>query len=130
MKNEKVVPLKEEDYYDCHNMHQWDSLKVHNALLGSWIWDSTKCPTFGTKSMDENNYKLVFIGDSKLNVYKNSVLETEAWWSVKGTNNSFTIQTEPSIEKAFGIIFFCENKLVFVNSWVDGCDFFFKKLTN
>ena len=85
---------------------------------------------FGEKSIDENKYKFIFSGDSKLSVYKNSTLETEASWTVNGTENSFAIRTEPSVEKVYGAIFFCNNKLVLVNSWVDGCDFFFIKISN
>ncbi len=130
IKNEKFVPLIETNFYECNDKQQWDSVKVYNTLLGKWKWDSTKCLMSGENSLKENNYQLVFIGNSKLELYKNNILETEAVWSISGANNEFVLNTKPFIEKAYGRIFFCENKLALVNSWVDGCDFFYLKESN
>ncbi len=124
IKNEKVVPLIETDFYECHDNQQWDSAKVHNVLIGRRVWGSVKCPVSGGNSWKENNYQLVFMGNSKLNVYKNNTLEEEAVWSIKGADNRFYLNTSPFVENAYGIVFLCENKLALVNSWVDGCDFF------
>ncbi|NJO88938.1 MAG: hypothetical protein HC831_08265 [Chloroflexia bacterium] len=99
-------------------------------MIGSWIWDSTQCPMSGENSLKDNNYQLVFMGNSKLKVYKNNTFEKEAVWSINGTNNSFALNTEPIVEKVYGSVFLCKNKLALVNSWLDGCDFFFVKESN
>jgi hypothetical protein len=130
IKNKNFVPLIKTDFYECHDNQQWDSVKVCSALIGSWMWDSTKCPMSGENSLKENNYQMVFMGNSKLKVYKNNILETEAIWSIQGTNNKYALDTEPFVEKAYGSVFLCKNKLALVNSWVDGCDFFFEKESN
>ena len=130
MENKNVVPLIKTDYYACHNKTQWNVGKIHDALLGSWLWDSTKCSMSGKSSLSNANYKLIFIGDSKLYVYKNNMLHTEASWSITGKDNSFILRTEPFVERAYGSVYFCGDKVEFQNSWVDGCDFFYKKESN
>jgi hypothetical protein len=127
MDSKNVVPLIEADYYECHNQEDWDSLSVCNLLTYSWLQNPVKYSMSGKKALSGGSYQLVFTGDFKLNVYKHQELYAKATWNIKGEGNSFTLTTEPFIERAYGTIFFCEDKMEFLNSWVDGCDFFLKK---
>lgn len=121
------MPFEETNFYKCYNIESWDSLKTANHLIGTWRWDSTKCPTLAFKRREAENYKLVFHPNSQLDIYKGNILHQKVSWYVEGENNTYNIHTKPQVDNVYGKIFTCNQNLVLYNSLLDGNDYYYTK---
>lgn len=130
IKSDEIAPYNEADLFDCYQQQSWDSTKVVQNLIGSWILESTKCPVIATKLKSNENYRLVFISDTRLEIYQSNTLIKTVNWFVNGHEGIYNINTEPSVDNVFGAVFICGEKMVFYNSWLDGCDYYYTRNNN
>jgi len=130
IKNDEIAPYNEADLFDCYQQQSWDSTRIVKSLLGQWRWDSIKCPVIVTKSKGEVDYRLNFVSDSKLEIYQSDILTKTVNWFINGHDGIYNIHTEPSVDKVFGAVFICGDQMVFYNSWLDGCDYYYTKFND
>lgn len=127
---EKKPPISQGDIWDCHHEMTWDSLNTKEALIGKWKWEHISC--FWNPE-DANNEEfqgmtIEFKSDNTLDVKENGqITQTSNWKIVNGDIDLFAIDVTPSVNQLYGRILFCEEKVKFNNSYIDGCDNYFRR---
>ncbi len=114
----------------CHRTTSWDSLTVHTKLLGKWEWEYIQCYW----NPEDGNYKdfqglsIEFKPDNTLEVKVNGqTTQTPKWEVVKLNDGNYSIHVNPVVLQLPGRILFCTERVLFNDSYVDGCDNYFKK---
>jgi len=114
----------------CYQTTTWDSLSIHTRLAGKWEWEYIRCYW----NPENGNYKdflgliIEFKQDNTLNVIKNGqTTQTSKWEVVKLNDGFFSLYTTPLVLQLPGKILFCNNRVLFFDSYVDGCDNYFKR---
>ncbi|SDM72341.1 hypothetical protein SAMN05421823_12114 [Catalinimonas alkaloidigena] len=119
-----------DELWACHQAHSWDALQTRHTLLGEWIWEQRRCVWHPKEANREafGGLHLVFKADSTLEVQENGqVLQVSRWQVVPGDAGLFALQVDPAIAQLSGRILFCEDRVVFQDSYRDGCDHYFKR---
>jgi hypothetical protein len=108
----------------------WDSLTTHNALIGEWEWEYISCywnPDGGNDS-DHKGLTIEFKSDQSLIVTeKGEVTQTSSWEVGDGDLDLYEIYVDPSVIQLHGRILICDEWLEFNDSYIDGCDNYFRK---
>lgn len=123
-------PITLGNMLECHRMSSWDSLTVQNKLLGKWEWEYIQCYW----SPERGNYKdfqglqVEFKSNNTLQVKVNGqTSQTSEWDVVKLNDGNYSIRVNPIVLQLPGRILFCDERVLFNDSYVDGCDNYFKK---
>lgn len=131
-----VAPVKAEppisfgDMLSCHRTNVWDSSSVHNKLIGKWKWEHIQC---FWKPEDANNedfkdLQVEFLSNNTLEVQQNGKpIQTSAWIVADLKDGFFKIDISPLEPLLLGRILFCDSLVLFYDSYVDGCDNYFKR---
>lgn len=114
--------------YDCHQKISWDSIKMNQALIGTWDWQLIGC-YFKTKIESCETYKgfsVEFKADHTLITRQDGIAtDTVSWQLVQNPYNSYTLELNPFVGQLKGIVYFCDDRVEFSDSYVDGCDNYF-----
>jgi len=116
--------------WDCHHETSWDSLKTNFTLIGEWEWEYIGCYWFPEGANDEEfkGLTIEFKSDNTLDVKENGqITQTSNWKVVDGDLDLFAIDVEPTVNQLYGRILFCDDRVEFNHSYIDGCDNYFKR---
>ena len=121
-------PICQGDMWECHHEMTWDSLKTRNTLIGEWEWEYIRC---FWNSVNDNEFKgmtIEFKPDGTLDVKENEqITQTSNWKVVEGDADLFAVDVGPSVNQLYGRILFCDERVEFNDSYIDGCDNYFKR---
>ena len=129
--NEAAAPPPAElNLWACHRTVTRDSVATESALLGEWDWEYISC-FWKTEKANGEDFKclsLEFKADHTLIVKESGkITQTSRWKIFRGDPDAFVIKTEPLVPQVVGRIMFCADVLEFNDSYVDGCDNYFRK---
>jgi len=124
-------PILQGEMWDCHHERTWDSLKTKNTLIGKWEWEYVGC-FWSPEDDNENEFKgltIEFKSDNTLDVKESgNIIQTSNWKVVSGDADLFALDVDPIVTQLYGRILFCGQRLEFNDSYIDGCDNYFKRI--
>jgi hypothetical protein len=123
-------PIDQGDMFDCHHKMAWDSLSTKETLIGEWEWEYVACFWNAEDANGDafDGMTIEFKQDNTLDVKENGqITQTSNWKVVNGDGDLFAIDVDPSVPQLYGRILFCEGRVEFNYSYIDGCDNYFKK---
>lgn len=119
------------DIQSCHLSASWDSTSIRNKLLGKWEWEYIRCfwePEKGNYD-DFKGLSVHFKSDNTVEVSQNGMLAQQSTWHIVLLNDgNYKITTIPLVFQLPGRILFCEQRVVFMDSYVDGCENYFVRM--
>lgn len=129
--NEAAAPPPAElNLVTCHRSISRDSVATESALIGVWDWEYITC-FWKTEKANGEDYKCLsieFKADYTLIVKESGKTTQTARWKIfRGDPEFFVIKTDPLVPQVVGRIQFCKDVLEFNDSYVDGCDNYFRK---
>lgn len=126
----QAPPITLPNMLECHRMVSWDSLTIHTQLLGKWEWEYIQCYW----KPEEGNYQdfqgllVEFKSDNTLEVKVNGqTTQTSIWQVINLNDGNFSINVNPIVVQLPGRILFCTERVLFSDSYTDGCDNYFKR---
>jgi hypothetical protein len=114
----------------CYGQTSWDSTSITNALVGKWLWEYIKCYSNPENANNEDfkSLSIEFKLNNTLEVTENGLLtQTSSWNVVRLNDGYFMLLVTPIVLQLPGKVIFCGNRVLFYDSYVDGCDNYFKK---
>ena len=125
-------PMSQNDIWACYNNSEWNKLKIREKLIGSWKWIYTECFWFpeNAKNTENENVQIDFLSDSTLNVIVDGKRMSSTKWTVITEDGKFYGMKLDShvTQLLYGRIFICDELVEFNDSYIDGCDNYFKKI--
>jgi hypothetical protein len=125
----KKEKLDINSFSQCNQSQNLDSTAISAKLIGTWAWSKQSCfDVDGTKKADRN-VKVIFSPDGTFQVNENTTALTQGSWMVVQVDRfgSWGLNLSSESEYLYGRLLFCDNQLLFNNSYVDGCDNLFNK---
>jgi len=115
-------------FWNCNNSQGLDSLATANKLSSSWLWSKQYCDNgMGTKKADKN-IKIIFNSIGTFSILENSISISQGTWKLKKVeDNLYALNLSQPSKYLYGRILFCDNQVLFSNSYLDGCDNLFTK---
>ena len=115
--------------WECGNSQFLDSTVISNKILGSWRWTKQLCGDgAGSILIANKNIKIIFDANTTFSVLENSSILTQGNWKLKIVDsNIWGLDLNSTSEYLYGRILFCNNNVMFNNSYIDGCDNVFVK---
>lgn len=127
----ETPPVTLQTMTECHRTASWDSAKIQSRLLGKWGWEFIQCywnPEDGN-SKDFQGLSVEFKPDNTLEVKLNGeTTQTSSWELVNLNDGYYKIQAKPLVLQLPGRILLCTERVLFSDSYTDGCDNYFKRL--
>lgn len=123
-------PFDPASMWDCYYEKEWDSKLIEKTLIGEWDWQYISCywDFEGGNDDEYEGLSIEFKSNNTLSIIEDGqVMQTANWKIVSSDVDLFEIEADPYISQIYGIILFCEDRVVFNNSIVDGCDNLFQK---
>lgn len=128
--SKKDPPVSIIEIQACHLTTTWDSTAIRNKLLGKWNWEYIRCfwaPEKGNYD-DFKGLSVEFKSDNTVEVFQNGMSAQKSTWQLVLLNDgNYKITTTPLLLQLPGRILFCAQRVVFMDSYVDGCDNYFVK---
>ncbi len=123
-------PISQGDMWDCHHKTAWNLLKTKNALIGKWEWVYTGC-FWSPENANGDEFKgltIEFKPNNTLEVKENGqTIQTSTWKVVDGDADLFALDVTPNVNQLYGRILFCDERVEFNDSYIDGCDNYFER---
>lgn len=123
-------PIRLDSMLLCHQQIFWDSTAIRNALIGKWKWEYIKC-YWKPESANSEEFKTLsieFKNNDSVDVKTNGQITQKSSWSIVRLNDGyFKLLVSPIVYQLPGKILFCGDRVIFYDSYVDGCDNYFKK---
>jgi hypothetical protein len=126
----QLPPVTLDSMLRCRLQISQDSAAIHAALIGKWQWEFIKCYWTPEKANGEDfkTLSVEFKQNDTVEVKENGLLTQKSSWSLIRLNDGyFKLSVTPIVYQLPGKVLFCENRLLFFDSYVDGCDNYFKK---
>ena len=124
-------PESQINYWDCHHKMIWDEITTKETLIGEWEWEYIAC-YWNPEDANDHDFKgmtIEFKSDNTLSLKENGqITETSNWKVVDGDAELFELEVDPFIGQIRGRILFCEKSVEFNDSYIDGCDNYFRKI--
>ncbi len=121
-------PISMSDLLTCYNSTSWDTAAIHNAVIGKWDWEYIKCywnPEDANYD-DYTNISVEFKADNTVDVIDNGTITQTSTWKVTDTGDGyFAIISNPIVVYTTGHALFCSGRVVFADTYTDGCDNYF-----
>ena len=116
-------------FWQCNQSQNLDSTAISSKLLGSWIWSKQVCGDGAGKLKDaDKNIKVTFRTDRTFSVDENATSLTQGTWKLAKVDSiSWELNLSSQSEYLYGYILFCNNQVLFNESYIDGCDNLFTK---
>ena len=114
--------------WQCDNSQVLDSAAISTQIVGSWRLVQQRLGSNGEVATTDNSIIVAFNSDSTFTVLENSSVTTQGNWGLyKFSSNSWALDLTSASPYLYGIISFCDNKVLFTDSVVDGNDNLFEK---
>ena len=116
-------------FWQCNQSQNLDTTAISSKLLGSWSWSKQVCGDGAGKIKNaDKNIKVTFRTDRTFSVDENAISLTQGTWKlVKVDSNSWELDLSSQSEYLYGRILFCNNQVLYNDSYRDGCDNLFNK---
>ncbi len=127
-KDEIKLPQKYE--WKCGYENTLDSTEIYKKLEGTWDWAFISCIELSglSNGLSFKGLTVTFAPDHSLTArHKGMLMQNSKYRLEKELDGSYTLFTEPMVLQLYGRIIFCEDKVLFYDSYVDGCDNYFEK---
>jgi len=120
------------DHYislQCTDSQTFDSAATANKLTGSWKLVQQRWGGTGEIVTANKDVQVTFNSDSTFTVWENSSVTTQGSWKLmKFSDNTWQLDLSSQSNYLYGFISFCNDNVLFTNSWVDGNDNLFKSI--
>ncbi len=127
-KKDKSAKTERQTLIACGMMQNLDSTSVIAALNGSWIWKKQSIANTNEFKNADKDIIVTFNTDSTFSITENSNLTMHgAWKLIYHRENEYSIQTDQYNQYVGGLVYFCDDQLLLVNSFLDGVDNIFEK---
>ena len=115
-------------FWQCNNSQNLDSTSITDKLLGSWTWTEQSCYWTGKTTKADKDIKVTFNSNTTFTVRENSAIISQSNWKLKIVDSNMwgLDLTTPSLY-LYGRLLFCNNQVLFNDSYRDGCDNLFVK---
>lgn len=127
---EENPPVSQGDMWDCHHELTWDTINTKETLIGEWDWEYIGC-FWNPEDANDNEFNgmtIEFKSDNTLEVKENGqITQTSIWKVVNGDADLFALDVDPTVTQLYGRILFCDERVEFNDSYIDGCDNYFKR---
>lgn len=112
---------------NCHMEQNQYPSQITSGLEGTWVWTSNTCYWTGDSTFTPDKHVVVTFSDAGIyKVFEDSKIESEGNWKLSQVDKDiWSLNTERPSKYLNGYIWLCENELVFFNSYIDGCDYYF-----
>ena len=112
-------------YWPCDIIE--DSAAISSQIIGSWKWAKYSCATDKIIVADKDT-KVVFNSDGTFILQGNSTAIAEGNWHLKRIDISgWGLDLTSPTDYLKGYTIFCENQVAFIDSYEDGCNYYFAK---
>ncbi len=116
-------------FWQCNQSQNLDTPAISNKLSGSWTWTKQSCSEAGKTKSADRNIKVTFDNNHTFSVTENSNSLTQGTWKLTQVDgNSWGLDISSPGEYLSGRILFCDNDVLFNDSYRDGCDNLFTKI--
>ncbi len=124
----KKEKINVNDFLQCSKSQNLDSTAIANKLTGNWRWKKQSCYwTAQTKKADKD-VKVIFNTNRTFTVSQNDIIIAQGTWRLKIVDsNMYGLDLSQFSEYLNGRILFCNNEILFNDSYRDGCDNLFGK---
>ena len=126
----KKPPITLDSMLLCYGQKSWDSTSIHNALIGKWSWEYITC-YWKPESANNEDFKslsIEFKQNDSLELKQNGLLTQKSSWDIsKLSDGYFKLLVNPIVLQLPGKVLICGDRVLFYDSYVDGCDNYFKK---
>jgi len=111
-------------YWQCNKSQNLDSAAISGKLIGTWTWSKQFCGLGGATESANKNITVTFSNNHTFTVNENSNILTQGTWKLipGGNVDSWQLDMSSPSEYLYGMILFCDNQVLFNNSYIDGCD--------
>lgn len=125
----KKETLDIKSFWQCNQSQNLDTTGISSKLIGSWYWSKQACGDGAGKAKTaDKNIKVTFRTDRTFFVDENAALLTQGTWKlVQVEGNFWSLDLSSASEYLYGRILFCDNRILFNDSYRDGCDNLFNK---
>ena len=124
------TPIDQSYIWNCHHEISWDLITTSNNLIGDWEWEYIECYS-NIEDANKFVYKgllIEFKSDNTLDVkVSGQIIQTSNWKLVHGDADLFAIDVDPRVPQLYGRILFCNDRVEFNDSYIDGCDNYFTR---
>jgi hypothetical protein len=123
-------PVTLDNMLQCNNQRNWDSTSTHDALIGKWRWEFINCyfNPEDANGQDFKNLSIEFMQNDSLVVKVNNQLSQISSWYVTMLNDGyFKLTVNPIVLQLPGRVLICDDRVLFYDSYTDGCNNYFKK---
>jgi hypothetical protein len=108
-----------------------DSLGIYSKLAGNWTWKKQSTSPAGDLKNADKLVQLSFSTDSTFSITADTAILLQGKWRLLYYGGkSYALQTNPYTSYADGLIYFCDNQVLFMASVYDGVDNVFEKKDN
>lgn len=115
--------------WQCSDNKNLDSTATATAIVGSWRLIQQRLGSTGKVVMAEKVVVATFNADATFTVRENSSVTTQGNWKLlMFSNNMWALDLTSQSNYLYGAISFCNDKVLFTDSFVDGNDNLFEKL--
>ena len=115
-------------FWECNKSQNLDTTAISVKLVGSWTWAKQSCFWEGKTKSADRNIKVTFNNNHTFSINENSNTLTQGTWKiVQVDGNSWEFDLSSPGEYLYGRILFCNNQVLFNDSYRDGCDNVFNK---
>ena len=112
-------------FQGCHKDLNLDSLATIDRLLGEWRWEFIECYSQpGEVNSITENIRVRFNQNQTVDIIELNQ-EISTTWSIR--QNSI-LEVDTFVNGFGGQMFFCQDQLVFANSFIDLCDVYLRRV--
>jgi hypothetical protein len=115
------------DIWRCSNLVFEDSSTLQTKIIGSWNLMAKRCPQIGRNFQNMQGVKLTLLpnGSYTLEEY-DRVADNGQWKLTQVDNGNWGLQLSIPNQYMHGKLVVCNNRLMFFDSYRDGCDHVFE----
>jgi hypothetical protein len=118
-----------ENFWECHKSQNLDSLSISNKLIGSWEWQKRLCFWANREEPADKNIKLTINSNGRFSVSEAGSVITQGNWRLMVVDiGMWGLDLTVESEYLYGRILFCGSKLLFNDTYIDGCDNTFSRI--
>jgi hypothetical protein len=114
----------------CNGQRSWDLTSIHDALIGKWQWEFINC-YFNPEDANDQDYKNLSIefkqNDSLEVKVNNQISQISSWYVTRLNDGFFKLTLNPIVLQLPGRVLICDDRVLFYDSYTDGCNNYFKK---
>lgn len=124
----KKEKINVNDFWECSKSLNLDSTAIANKLTANWTWKKQSCFWTGQTKKADKDVKVNFNTNRTFTVTQNEIIVAQGSWKLKIVDsNMYGLDLSQFSEYLNGRILFCNDEILFNDSYRDGCDNFFGK---